>query len=333
MGKQVYEINTMLVKDMSIGNIFATAQKIEHEKRNNGKVTCVSNDVAIAVIYIRNEFINYRFSEKGYKLTVEKFYWMRKIASDDFIQIHRVNHLAYRMIQNLADWLDDKNMLNFSAKHFWNVNEAIFDRYQKEHAKRCATKEAWITVQDHTLIVYNSIEMYLEPLENAMRDYLIQKRSELIAAGQKDDIIMIAKTYTVLIFLAVMRNTRNHFFENLYNNHGFDISSDFTYANLDNMFGNTIGMMKVFGVKFVKDKEGDYVPAGVDIAQSVRVDSIWKKIVRIMTDEDLMDQMAIEAINLNPAVKKDYEELVSKQNQAELDAAVERLKDQYRVNK
>lgn len=331
MGKQVYEINTMLVKDMSIGKVFETALKIEGERRARGKVECVTPEVALAVIYLRNEFINYHFSEKGHKLTVEQFYGMRKIASDDFIQIHRINHLAHTMIQNLADWLDDKGMLTFTAKRYWNKVEAIFDRYQKEHARRCQTKEAWSAIQDHTLIVYNAVHPFLEPLENAMRDYLIQKRSELLSAGQKDDIIMIAKTYSALIFLAVMRNTRNNFFSKMYENHGFDISSDFTYANLDGMLGNTVSMMKAFGLKFEKDKDGDEVPAGVDVSRSVKVDSVWNKIVRIMTDEVLMDQMALEAINRNPAVKKDYDALINKAEQEELDEAVEKLKEQYNI--
>jgi hypothetical protein len=135
------------------------------------------------------------------------------------------------------------------------------------------------------------------------------------------------------MFCAALRNTRNSFFRNIKEQKGFDLSVDYSYADIDAVCRNFVFLMQVLGVKFTKDNDGDDVPIGVDIAESVRVESVWNNIVRKLTDAELMDEMAIKAINLNPETKADYESIIAKQEQLALEKAIEDLKTLPNVKK
>lgn len=329
MAKVTYEIDTTFMKDMTIGEVLKEAQKIVKAK-GNAERAGMTKQRGIAIIYVYDLIKHDIFDNRGLAIKVGDYHWMRRTASDDFIQIHRLNHICYKYVQDFADQLDDKKMLTFTSKRFWQKIEGVFQKYQQAH-KVHIDRGAWAAVQDYTLLVYNVVYPFFEPLENAVRDYLIQHRSEILMSGQKDDISMLTKCYVALMFFAGMRNTRINFFINQMQNHGFDISNDFRYANLDLMCNHFIGMMESFGLKFTLDKDGDKVPVGVDISNSIRANSEWNKIVSVLTNEELMDAKALEAINLNPMVKADYEKLIAADEQKEMDAAIEELKQMSNV--
>ena len=330
MGKITYTINTMLAKDMTIGEIFEMANKIQ--AKGGIQNTNIDRDLGFAVLYLRNELLAYRFNDKGYKLNVSDFYQMRKLVDEDFIQNHRLNYVTYYLIETIVGWLEDKGKLKFAAKMYWKKAEEVFGIYKQKH-RRMVEQSTWKTIQDHMRLVWDLVWPRIEPFENAIRDYLIQKRSIIRDSGQKDDITLLSKVYSALLFCAALRNTRKNFFQNIYDDKGFDLSSFFAYSDIDGVCRNFIRMIQSFGVKFQVDKDGDDVPVGVDISQSVRVDTEWNNIVYILTDKELMDERALQAINRNPETKAEYEAIIAAADKQEMEQAIEELKKHHNVKK
>ena len=330
MGKITYTIDTTLAKDMTIGEVFEMANKIDRARgvRN----TDIDKDLGIAVVYLRNELLAYRFNETGYKHKVRDFYLMRKVADEDFIQNHRLNYVTYYVVQDIADWLDEKKRLRFTAKHFWSKSEEVFKSYQHKH-RSMVDRSTWMTIQDHMRLVWDVVTPHIEPLEFAVRDYLIQKRSSIQQCGQIDDITLLSKAYVALMFCAALRNTRNNFFKTIYDAKGFDLSCLFAYSDIGNVCLNFTRMLQSMGVKFDKDADGDDVPTGVDVSKSVRVESEWNNIVYILTDKDLMDEQALQAINMNPKTKAEYESIIAAEDKREMKDAIEQLKLHHNVSK
>lgn len=330
MKNVTYEINTLLVKDMTVGEVINMGNEIlaKHGAKNAG----IEIDLGLAALFIRNDLTKYTFTSKGFDVKVEDFYRMRHTVAEDFIQIHRLNYLTYRVIQDFADLLDGKGMLRNNLKKCWKDIEKLFDKYKKAHWADL-DKASRSTVDDHLRLVYNLVQPCIEPLENAVRDYLIQHREDIVRSGQKDDITLLTKVYVILMFCAALRNTRVSFLRNIYVEKGFDLSYDYRYADIDAIGRMFVYMMGFLGVKFTTDKDGDSVPVGVDMSQSVRVESAWNAIVKIVTDEELMDAKAIEAINMNPDTKADYEARIARIEQKEMDAAIGELGTKFKVNR
>lgn len=339
MGKLVYTIKPSLVKDMTVSEVFSLAHRIE--TGGGAKKLGIDRDLGFAAQFVRNELRRYRFSPKGVGTKVEDFYRMRKIIDEDYIHIHRMSYVTYDVIQDFADWMDDRKMLTFSVKKYWTQAEKVFMEYQRKHrgmVEHCV----WMTILDNMRMVYDLVRPCIEPLENAVRDYLIQKRQQIIDSGQKDDIALLSKVYVALMFCAALRNTRRNHFQRQYEQVGIDVSVDFAYADIDAVSRFFVRMMESVGIHFHKDNDGDDVPDGVDVGQSVRVESEWNKVVAIVTDADLMDETALDAINMNPETKKDYEAIMARseaqakaikerQEKQELEEALDRLRQHQKV--
>lgn len=324
-----YTIDTTLVKDMKIGDIFALAGRIE--RGGGAEKVGVDRDLGLAAQYVRNFLLTYQFNTNGMSLTIEKFNRLHNIIDEDYIQQHRLNYVSYYIVQDIMDWLDEKKRMNRTSLNYWKKAERCFKDYQTAHKSKL-DKGAWNAVQDHMRITFDEVRPFIEPLENAIRDYLIQHRQGIIDAGQKDDIILLAKTYMALMFCAAVRNTQINFFNGVWDRYGVDFRRHYTYADIGGVGRNFVWMIGTLGVKFTKDNEGDYVPAGVDVTKSVRVNSEWNVIVNLLTNSEIMDENALAAINLNPDVKADYEARIAKVEQAEMDAALARLKETANVS-
>lgn len=325
-----YEINTLLVKDNTVGEVIEVGNKVL--KANGAQNAGLDKDYALAALFVRKDLSRYSFTTKGYGIKVGDFYRMRTVVAEDFIQIHRLNFVAFNVAQAVADRLYEKGLLTKSIKKYWKIAETTYNGYLSAHRSRI-DRSTWSTVQDHCRMVYAFVKPYIESLSNSIRDYLIQHRQEICACGQKDDITMITDIYVVLMFVAALRNTRRNFLSDIYSQKGVDFSNDFSYADIDGVGRNFVWMMRQLGFKFINDKDGDSVPAGVDVSQSVRVESAWNRIVDIVTDEDIMDKTALDAINMNPEVKADYEARVAKCEEMEMDAAIGELGTKFKVNR
>ena len=134
------------------------------------------------------------------------------------------------------------------------------------------------------------------------------------------------------MFCAATRNSREDYFRRCIEKWGVDFSFDYTYTDLQSVIRNLVWMMEQLGVRFEKDKDNDYVIKGVDFNNSLRVNSAWDTIVNVVTDEGIMDETALAAINMNPKVKADYDAIIAKEEEKELSQAIGDLSTKFKVS-
>lgn len=315
--------------DKTIGDIKYTDSIV---RSKGGSVNAgVNQDYGIACMYVWKQLSNYRFTPEGLKLTLRTLYDVDQKFGEDSINLHRTNYMTYRVLDMVYNWMIDKKLFKGNAKKYWKKIYNTFKNYQTEHKSRI-DQSSFMTVIDHERIAFSYIEPRLEPLEIAIRDYLIQHRSGIKESGQKDDITLLTKTYVGLMFCTALRNTRSEFFERFEKAFGIDFTTEYKWANINDIGRNFVWMMEQLGIKFVKDKDGDIVLKGVNVDNSCRVQSEWKSIVNIVTDEELMDETALQAINLNPKTKADYERVVAEAEEQMLVQAMGDLSSKFKVS-
>lgn len=324
------EVNLKPVMDMTVREV----ERIDYEvmKAGGSAKAGIDQQKAIAAMAMWQQMRNLRFTDKGTQMKISDFLNLRQNANEEFIHIHRLNYMSYSAIQDIYDWLEDKKRLTPNVKRYWKQIERTFSDYQKIHCS-ALDKSAWATVQDHMRLATDRIRPLIEPLEFAIRDYLIQKRADMLSAGQRDDISMLTKFEVGLMFCAALRNTYKQFFARIIHDYGVDLSYDFRYADIGLICNNYSYMMRQLGVKSEKDADGDYQLVGVRIDRSVRVDGAWNKIVSVVTNPDVMDETALEAIYMNPETKKDYERIIADAEKKELGVALGSLESKFKVGR
>jgi hypothetical protein len=328
--KVKYEIDLTLVHDRTIGEIESICYMVNG--KGGGRNAGIDQSLSIAALFIWRELKPYRFYAKGKELTVREFYALRAGIQREFIHMHRLNYLAFRTLQDVYDWMDDSHLLTYNVKGYWKKIERVYNDYKKMHLAM-TDMSTYRLVDEHVCFVANEVLPLVPQLEVSVRDYLIQHRTEMVSQGQKDDITLLTKVQICLMFCAALRNTRRNFFVDIINNHGVDLSADYTYADITSIGRNFVSMAEQLGVKFTTDKDGDYILKGVLVEKSVRVDSAWNRIVKIVTDDELMDEMVLKAINLNPEAKKDYEATLAREEEKMMVEAMGDLGNKYKVGK
>ena len=328
--KVTYNIDLTLVHDRTIGEIESICYMVNG--KGGGKNAGIDQKLSIAALYIWKELKPYKFYGNGKKLTVREFYGLRNVIQREFIHIHRLNYMAYSTVQDMYDWLEDSHLLNYNVNGYWKKIERTFDTYLKLHRAR-TDQPTWNLIQDHVRLASDEVKPLVPELEVSIRDYLIAHRPGMLAVMQKDDIALLTKVQTGLMFCAALRNTRKNFFKDIIEEYGVDFSSDFTYADITSIGRNFVSMAEQLGVKFSKDKDGDYILKGVVVDGSVRVDAAWNNIVKIVTDDELMDQLVLKAIEMNPECKKDYEATLAREEEKMMVDAMGDLSTKFKVTK
>ena len=151
MGKVTYNIDTTLVKDMTISEIGSLAMKIN--KAGGSKSLGIDIDLGISVVFVARLLRKYRFSNAGFFLTYERLHNIVMSVSDEYISIHRLNYFCYFVLQNVYDWLDEKKMLTINAKLYFGKIERVFKDYQTSHKALCG-QASFATVQDHVRLAF-----------------------------------------------------------------------------------------------------------------------------------------------------------------------------------
>lgn len=329
MGKIQYKINIDLVMDKTIGDIKYTDSIV---RSKGGSVNAgVNQDYGIACMYVWKQLSNYRFTPEGLKLTLRTLYDVDQKFGEDSINLHRTNYMTYMVLDMVYNWMIDKKLFKGNAKKYWKKIYNTFKNYQTEHKSRI-DQSSFMTVIDHERLAFNYVEPMIEPLEVAIRDYLIQHRDTMVSNGQKDDITLLVKAQLGIMFCAALNNTRDDFLTRFEKAFGVDFSIEHSWSDISEIGRNFIWMMEQVGVKFVKDKDGDMVLMGVNVDSSCRVKSAWNNIVSVITDEELMDETALKAINLNPETKKDYERIVAQAEDQMLSQAIGNLGSKFKVS-
>ena len=309
-------------------------ERIYHVVMNaqGSKNAKVDQKVAIAALYDGPLLSRYNYTAQGKQLKVSEFHTLQRYVGNDFIHIHRLNSTVYTVLLDVHDWLDDRGLITFNVKRWWKMVERTWTDYQNQH-KGQIDRPAWIAVQNHMAFVYHEVEPLINPLEVAVRDCLIQHRQELVAAGQKDDITVLTRVQVALLFCAALRNSRRHFFDRFIADYGVDFRFDFVYADITGIIKNFGCMCTQMGVKFDMDKDGDLTLVGITIDKSLRVEQAWDAIANVVTDEELMDEAALKAINMTPETKAEFEREIAMADEQELMKSLGNLSTKFKVSK
>lgn len=331
MAKKIsYIVELGLIADMPLCEVERIYYVVMNAKGSSKAK--VDQKVAIAALYEWPILSKYSYTPNGKRLNVKEFHLLQRRVGNEFIHIHRLNYMAYNILLVIHDWLEDKGHISFNTKRWWKMIERTWNEYQVLH-KRELDQPTWVTVQDHMTLACSVVDPFVPTLDVAVRDFLIQHRTEMVASGQKDDITLLTRIQVGLMFCAALRNSCNDFFNRIIRDYGVDFRFDFVYADITGITKNFIGMCEQMGVKFTKDKDGDYVLLGINFDKSLRVQQAWDSIVDVVTDEELMDETALKAINMNPEVKADYEREIAKADAVELEEALGDLSSKFKVSK
>lgn len=327
--KVKYMIKINLVLDKTISEIWDIDSVVSKKGHN---VAGIDQETSIAAMYVAKELRKYRFTPAGKMLSLHQFNSIRQHICEEFIHMHRLNYMAYTVIQEMHDWMEDEKLKTFNTERYWRMIERTFTDYQRRHREQL-DPVSWSTVQDHVRLATNEMFPQVVHLETAIRDSLINRRKEMLAAGQIDDITLLKKTYCCLLFIAALRNTRMNMFNDYSVKYGVDFTPDFKYADISDIGKNYVNMMHQLGVRFTLDKDGDNVLLGADLNESPRVNAAWSKIVEIVTNDKLMDQIALDAINMNPDAKAEYDARIAKSDEKELSERIGDLSKKFNVKK
>lgn len=323
-------IDTSIVADKAVRDIERIDYAIQNEIRKRGGKKAIHfglaesigipQDVAIAAMYVWKQIGHFRYTDVSDKLTIRELTNIIEDIRCRFIQQHIINYAAHNVIIDFYDWLHDKNLIKrFSrTEAYYRKIESIFKEYEKTHFNGLERSTIYL-FDDHMRLSFDNISPKIEDLEVAIRDYLIQKRTKMVAAGQIDDISTIQKVAVCLCFLTAMQHSFKDFFADIIHTYGVDFRSEFRYAELSKMARNFIFMCEAQDVKFCTDNKKDVNLLGVDIDNSVRVNAAWNAIVNTLGDTDLLDETAKHAIELNPEKKREYDKEMA-QKMAEYEA-------------
>jgi hypothetical protein len=257
-------------------------------------------------------------------MTFGELYDFFERAQVQFIVIHRVNYLLHYLMIEVYDLLEKEKRLRFMVKKHSKKAEEVWDGYEKPRQRTCE-KSAWYTLQDHLRITQDILYPYLDKVYESLRDYFIR-------LGWKD-IEVKARIELALLLAKVCRHSFKAFFKDFKDACGVDFAPLFKSADLSQMVRYFSMMAESLGIKTEKDKFGLPDIQRFDVDANIRVKWAWDKFIKALQDDDLMDESALRAIELNPKTKADYERQLAEDALKQLDEGIDKLSDKFKVTR
>lgn len=258
------------------------------------------------------------------EITFGEFYDYHERAQVQFIIIHRVNYIMHQAMITVYDLLEKNGSLKFMVKKNHLEAEKVWRAYEEPRRKQME-KEAWYTMQDHLRISYDILSPRLEKVYETIRDYMIR-------LGWKN-IEVKARIETALLVAKVAKHSFRAFFKEFEESCGCDFSKGFEYADLHLMVKYFSQMSESLGFVMTKDRLGLPDIDNFDCDANQRVKWAWQDFIKDLQDNDLMDESALRAINLNPKVAEDYHKLIAEEEQQQMDKSVDKLSEKFKVTK
>ena len=258
------------------------------------------------------------------EITFGEFYDYHERAQVQFIIIHRVNYIMHQAMITVYDLLEKNGSLKFMVKKNHLEAEKVWRAYEEPRRKQME-KEAWYTMQDHLRISYDILSPRLEKVYETIRDYMIR-------LGWKN-IEVKARIETALLVAKVAKHSFRAFFKEFEESCGCDFSKGFEYADLYLMVKYFSQMSESLGFVMTKDRFGLPDIDNFDCDANQRVKWAWQDFIKDLQDNDLMDESALRAINLNPKVAEDYHKLIAEEEQQQMDKSVDKLSEKFKVTK
>lgn len=243
-------------------------------------------------------------------------------AQIQFVVIHRVNYLMHKLMIEVYNLLHKEKRLRFMVKKNSQKAEDFWDGYDKPRSQS-KSEDAWQTFHDHMRITKDILQPKLDKVYEAIRDYMIR-------LGWRD-VEVKARVEIVFLFVKVSRNSFRAFFKEFEDASGADFSKCFDSPALQQMVKYFVMMAESLGIKTEADKFGLPCINGFDCNANVRVKWAWDDFMKDLRDNDLMDESALRAIELNPKTKADYERQLAEDAQKKLNEGIDKLSEKFKV--
>lgn len=264
-------------------------------------------------IEVKNDEVTYENASKFYER-----------ARSQTITIHRVNYIYFMSILNLFNALEKDKRFRFEVRRAANKVEKEWTKLL--HARSWGVeRSAWSTLQDHLRLYYDAVSSDLNKVYEAIRD-------NMIFLGMKD---VEVKAYCAVALLMgkVSYHTHKAFFSDFERECGVDYTKCFAESDLFTMSEYFAEVCKIAGYDVKQDVNGCYSLADYDVESCERFKVAWKKYIKTLRNDDLMDESAERAINLNPAAKEEYSQIIEEEKQKHLDADIQKLGEKFKVTK
>lgn len=255
--------------------------------------------------------------------TFGELYDFYERAQVQFIVIHRVNYLLHYLMFEVYELLIKEKRLKFMVKKNKQKAEELWDGYESPRFKSM-TIEAWSTFHDHMRITKNILQPRLDKVYEAIRDYMIW-------LGWRD-VELKARIEIVFLVGKVAYHSFRAFFKEFEDASGADFSKCFESSDLQQMVEYFAKMAESLGFKTETDKFGLPDINGFNPIP-IRVKWAWNNFIRDLQDNDLMDESALRAIELNPKTKADYERQLAEDAQKQLDDGIDKLSEKFKVTR
>ena len=248
-----------------------------------------------------------------------------------FVDTNRVNYILYATMLDVSDLLERENRLKFAVRKCWMKAESCWNECFAIH-RQGIEKTAWFTMQDHMNLYCVSMQPYLEKVYESVRDYMIRQSLR--------DVELKARCAVVLQMGKVAGMTFRQLFDEYKNRTGADFSKLFARDDLQAMVVWFTKMCNALGIMTHTDEYGFHMLDEIDINSSQRVKWAWDDFMRMLRDVDVANESARRAIELNPKVKEDYENVLAEearereeQKQKEMEEGFLALAEKFKVIK
>lgn len=257
-------------------------------------------------------------------MTFGELYDFFERAQVQFIIIHRCNYLLHKLMIEVYNLLYKEKRLKFMVKKNSQKAEDLWDGYDKPRSQS-KSEDAWQTFHDHMRITKEILQPKLDKVYETIRDYMIR-------LGWRD-VELKARIEVVFLVGKVARHSFNAFFKEFEDASGADFSKCFESSDLQQMVKYFAMMAESLGFKTETDKFGLPDIKGFDCDANLRVKCAWNDFIESLQNNDLMDESALRAIELNPKTKEDYERQLAEDAQKQLDEGIDKLSEKFKVTK
>ena len=283
-------------------------------------------DLAALLVVVAKKmplFRKIRFSG-GCDLTFGKLIDWFSSAETQFIILHRVYYVIHEQAVNLYDILERDKRLRFAVNKWYQSAESAWESYVAPRRTH-SDPTAWYTMQDHLNVMYGMVSPYIEKLYEAVRYNVI--------AMKWRDVEVVANAQITLMMFNMGTHTFRAFFRDFERACGADLSVLFMGDELTNMRRCFINMVNALGLVVEEGEKGNLNINGYRHTASQRTVTAWDDFINAMRDDDLMDESALRAIEMNPKVKEDYRHVLEEEDKKMMDKGIEQLSEKYLVTK
>lgn len=238
------------------------------------------------------------------------------------IVLHRVNYILHECMCVVYSLVDDR--LRFASRKAQKTAEEFWDKHLSRR-RSVIERTAFVTMLDHLRLTNDAVQPYIDNVYNSLRDYMI-------FLGYKD-VEVKARSVVVLLLAKVAGNSREAFFKDYEVEFGINYAECFRADDMRPMVDSFVKMCDLLGMLMEKDRYGYWMLKGFNAEENLQFKAAWKRIMTVLRDDDLMDEAAQKAIDLNPKVQEEYQHIIKEEEEKLMAESVEKLGEKFKVKR